>query len=133
MSYGYTKELQGTFSEAIERTKAALKQEGFGILTEIDVQATLKEKINVDSDRYTILGACNPKLAHQAMLTEREIGLMLPCNIILYEHDGTLFVSVILPTVAMKMINNKELQEVAKIAEGKLIKVIDAVAAPALQ
>ncbi len=125
--YGYKKEIDATFEVAVERTKEELKKEGFGVLTEIDVKATLKKKLNVDYDRYLILGACNPAFAYKALQAEKEIGLMMPCNVIVYEHEGKIFVSAILPTQAMGMIDNKELRKIAEQAEMKLRKVINSI------
>lgn len=123
--YGYKKPIRATYEEAVIRTKAELKKEGFGVLTEIDVKATLKEKLGVEHDKYIILGACNPSFAYKALQTEKEIGLLLPCNVIVYEDQGKTFVSAILPTVAMNMIGNPELKDIAKQVESKLKKVID--------
>jgi uncharacterized protein (DUF302 family) len=127
MNYGYRKQISVSFAEAVEKTKNALAKEGFGILTEIDAKATLKKKLNVDFDQYLILGACNPPFAHQALLAEKEIGLMLPCNVIVYEDAGNVFVSAILPSVAMGMISNDKLKPIAQEVETKLKKVIDSI------
>jgi len=125
--YGYTKQTGLDYEEAVENAKSELKKEGFGMLMEIDVKATLKKKINIDFDKYVILGACNPNYAHMALLAEREIGLIMPCNVIVYEQDGKVFASSILPTVAMGMIKNKKLKIIAEAVEAKLKKVIDAI------
>lgn len=125
MKYGYKKQLNVEFTEAIEKIKEALAQEGFGVLTEIDVQATLKTKIDVDYDKYVILGACNPSFAHQALLAEKEIGLLLPCNVIVYEDSGEVFVSAVMPTVAMSAVDNKEVEPIAREVEESLKKVVD--------
>ncbi len=124
-NYGYSKELNLAFSEAIEKTKAELAKEGFGILTEIDVKATLKKKLNIDYENYIILGACNPPFAHKALEAEKEIGLLLPCNVIVYENKGKVIVSAILPKVAMAMVENSLLAAIAEEIEKKLKKVID--------
>ncbi len=92
--YGYKKESNLSYENTIEKVREELKKEGFGVLTEIDVKETLKQKINVDFNKYIILGACNPEFAHKALLTETDIGLMLPCNVIVYEKDGKVYVSV---------------------------------------
>lgn len=126
MQYGYKKEVSLPFVEALEETREALAAEGFGVLTEIDVQATLKKKLDVDFEKYLILGACNPPFAHKALLAEREIGLLLPCNVIVYEQDGKVYVSAILPTIAMQMVENESLQEIATAVEAKLKSAIDA-------
>ena len=125
MNYGYKKQVDLSFVEAIDKTKEELTEEGFGVLTEIDVKATLKKKLDVDHDNYIILGTCNPSFAYKALQEEKDIGLLLPCNVIVYEDSGKVFVSAILPTVAMKMVNNTSLAEIAKTVEEKLRKVID--------
>ena len=125
MKYGYKKEVTLPFTEAVLKTKDELSKEGFGILTEIDVKATLKKKLDVDYENYIILGACNPPFALEALRAEKDIGLLLPCNIIVYEENGKTFVSAILPTVAMEMVENTSLADIAKIVEEKLKKVID--------
>lgn len=128
MQYGYKKQINMRFEEAVEKTRAALAEEGFGILTEIDVKATMKNKLDIDYDNYLILGACNPPFAHEALQAEKEIGLLLPCNVIVYEDDGKVFVSAILPTVAMGMVDNQSLADIANTVEEKLKKAVDAVA-----
>lgn len=125
MKYGYTKQVNLPFSEVVERTRAKLASEGFGVLTEIDVKAALKQKLDVDYGNYLILGACNPPFAHQALQTEKEIGLLLPCNVIVYEDGGKVFVSAILPTTAMSMVGNPSLLDIAEQVEEKLLKVVN--------
>lgn len=125
MDYGYKKQATSSFPEAVLKTKAELAEEGFGILTEIDVKATLKKKLNVDYENYLILGACNPPFALGALQAEKDIGLLLPCNVIVYEETGKVFVSAILPTVAMGIVKNPSLQDIAATVEGKLKKVVD--------
>ena len=125
MKYGYSKKVNLNFDEALSKTKKILKEEGFGVLTEINVQATLKDKLNVDFDEYIILGACNPPFAYKSLLAEKEIGLLLPCNVIVYLDGGKVYVSAILPTVAMSFVENKSLKEIAITIESKLKKVID--------
>ena len=125
MEYGYKKEVTLPFAEAVLKTKTELAKEGFGILTEIDVKAALKEKLDVDYDNYIILGACNPPFALKALQAEKDIGLLMPCNVIVYEENGKTFVSAILPTVAMGMVENPSLADIAKTAEEKLKKVIE--------
>lgn len=125
MKYSHKKEIDGIFLDIIFRVKSELAKEGFGILTEIDVKATLKKKLDVDYDNYVILGACNPPFAHRALQAEKEIGLFLPCNVIVYENGGRIIVSATLPTVAMGIIENTSLAEIANEVEEKLIKVID--------
>lgn len=123
--YNYNKKTNLNYQEAIEKTKEELAKEGFGVLTEIDVKATLKKKLDVDYDDYIILGACNPRFAYQALQAEKEIGLMLPCNVIVYRNNNETFVSTILPTITMNMVDNEKLKEIAEKVEKKLKKVID--------
>ena len=125
--YGFTKELNIPYETVIKLAREALKKEGFGVLTEIDVQEKMKEKLGVDMNKYIILGACNPPNAYKAILAEENIGLMLPCNVIVYEKGSKTVLSVIRPTVAMQMIDNVELQEVAQAVEEQLKKAFDAV------
>ena len=127
INYGFTKEMDIPYGTVIELVREALKKEGFGILTEIDVQEKMKEKLGIDMNKYIILGACNPPNAYKAILTEENIGLMLPCNVIVYEKGSKTVLSVIRPTVAMQMIDNAELQKVAEEVEGQLKKAFDAV------
>ena len=125
MKYSYTKQVPLSFQEAKEKTTAALAQEGFGILTKIDVKAALKKKLGVEYGEYIILGACNPPFAYQALQAEKEIGLFMPCNVIIYEDGGKTFISAILPTVTIGAINNPSLVDIAKTVEEKLKKVIN--------
>lgn len=126
MSYYFSKTLDTSFEEAIEQTTEALKEEGFGVLTEIDIKATLKKKLDVDFKKYQILGACNPPLAHKALTAEDHIGLMLPCNVIVQEHkNGNVEVSAVDPVASMQAIENDELGGVAKKVRGLLKKVIE--------
>lgn len=125
MEYGYTKQVSLPFGDAVERARIELAKDGFGVLTEIDVKATLKHKLDVDYDNYIILGACNSPFAYQALQAEKEVGLLLPCNVIVYEHNAKVFVSAILPTVAMGMINNPTLASIATQVEDKLKRVIN--------
>lgn len=125
MKYGYTKELNIDFDKAVEKTKEQLSEEGFGVLSEINVKEILKKKLNVDFSNYIILGACNPPFAYKALQAELEIGLLLPCNLILYEEENKVYVSGILPTVAMNMVENQKLVEIAKEIEMKIKRVID--------
>jgi uncharacterized protein (DUF302 family) len=125
MDYGYKKRVRLSYQDALKKTREELQKEGFGVLTEIDVKATLKKKMNVDFDNYIILGACNPPFAFQALQAERDIGLLLPCNVIVYEAGGLTTVSAILPTVAMNMVENEGLRQVASQVEDKLKRVID--------
>ena len=125
--YGFTKELDIPYETVIELVREALKKEGFGVLTEIDVKKKMKEKLGLDFRKYIILGACNPLNAHQAILAEENIGLMLPCNVIIYERGNKIVLSIIRPMVAMQMIANPALRSIAENVEVKLKKVFDAV------
>ena len=125
--YGFTKELDIPYETVIELVREALKKEGFGVLTEIDVKEKMKEKLGLNFRKYIILGACNPPNAHQAILAEENIGLMLPCNVIIYERGNKIVLSIIRPTVAMQMIANPALRSIAENVEVKLKKVFDAV------
>ena len=127
INYGFTKELNIPYGKVVELVRDSLKKEGFGILTEIDVQEKMKEKLGIDFRKYIILGACNPSNAHKAILAEENIGLMLPCNVIVYEKGSKTVLSVIRPTVAMQMIDNAELQKIAEAVEGQLKKAFDAI------
>jgi uncharacterized protein (DUF302 family) len=115
---------------AVEKITAALKEEGFGVLTEIDVKATLKTKLDVDFRRYVILGACNPSLAHKALSSELEIGLMLPCNVIVYDsEDGGSVVSAINPMAALGVVDNAALLDVAEQVTQKMLRAVDSLTA----
>ena len=129
MSYYISTTLKNTgFEDAIERTTAALKEEGFGVLTEIDIKATLKKKLDADFYNYTILGACNPQMAHQALQAENKIGTMLPCNVIVQEREpGTVEVSAVDPAASMMAVENDSLAEIAKDVQKKLTKVIKSI------
>ncbi|MDP6396433.1 MAG: DUF302 domain-containing protein [Candidatus Marinimicrobia bacterium] len=126
MSYYFNKIVDMTFDEAITRVTEELKKEGFGVLTEIDVTAALKKKINVDFRKYRILGACNPSFAHKALLAEDKIGTMLPCNIIVQEkEDSSIEVAAINPIASMQAVENKNLGEIASTVQSKLKQVIE--------
>ncbi|MCG3157388.1 MAG: hypothetical protein DKINENOH_04020 [bacterium] len=124
MSYYFVKQTRYGFEEAIARVTEALKQEGFGILTEIDVQETLKKKLNVDFRRYKILGACNPPFAHQALQAEEYIGTMLPCNVIVQEKAGGVEVAAVDPVASMAAVRNEQLGRIAGEVRRKLEQVI---------
>ena len=117
------------YEQAVARVTEELKKEGFGVLTEIDVKATLKKKLDVDFRRYVILGACNPVLAHKALNTELEIGLLLPCNVIVYEADAGSVISIVDPIAMLGVVNNPELDEIAADARARLLRVFEAVQA----
>jgi uncharacterized protein (DUF302 family) len=126
MNYGFSKIVALSFDEAIKKVTNELKKEGFGVLTAIDLKETLKKKIGVDVPRYTILGACNPHFAHKALQTEVEVGLLLPCNVIVYESDGSTHVSVFDPLVMEKIIENPAMKPIAEDVQQKLRRVIAA-------
>lgn len=127
--YAFSTFLNTSYEVAISKVKDALKEEGFGVLTEIDVKATLKKKLNVDFRKYVILGACNPPYAHRTLLADLDVGLLLPCNVIVYETDDQkAYVSAINPVSALEVIKSEELREIAKEVSGKLERVIDKVA-----
>lgn len=126
MDYYFSKTIDQSFDNAIQKVTEALKTEGFGVLTEIDVKATLKKKINVDFYNYKILGACNPPFAYKALLAEDKIGTMLPCNVIVQEKvSGQVEVSAIDPSASMLAIENKDLQAIATEIKTRLKKVIE--------
>ena len=127
MSYGFSKVLNLSYEEAIEKVTEELKKEGFGVLTSIDVKDTLKKRINVDFKKYSILGACNPALAHKALQAEEDIGLLLPCNVIVYEKEDKTAVSIFNPMMMTKIVNNDSLKSVAEEVNAKLTKVFEAV------
>jgi len=126
MSYYFSKEIDLSFENAITHVTEELKKEGFGVLTEIDVKATLKKKLDADFRNYRILGACNPPFAHQALLAEPHIGLMLPCNVVVQDgKNGKTLVSAIDPIASMQAVDNSTLGEVADQVRTKLQKVIE--------
>ncbi|WP_455374781.1 DUF302 domain-containing protein, partial [Kaarinaea lacus] len=113
--YGFSITMKGSMDEIVQKVTDALKTEGFGILTEIDVQATLKNKIDVDRKPYKILGACNPQLANQTINAEPDIGLLLPCNVVVREEDdGSMTVAFMDPMAVMDLVDNEKVHEVAK-------------------
>jgi uncharacterized protein (DUF302 family) len=128
MSYYFNKVVDLSFDDAIAKVTEELKKEGFGVLTEIDVKAALKKKINVDFRKYRILGACNPTYAHKALQAEDKIGTMLPCNVIVQEReDGKVEIAAIDPVASMQSVKNQSLSEIATIIQSKLKKVIETV------
>lgn len=128
-AYGIARHVKAGYEEAVRITREALKEQGFGVLTEIDVKQTMKDKLDVDFKPYVILGACNPPLAHQALLAEPDIGLMLPCNIVVYaEGSGTTMVEAIAPLATMGVVGNPALDDVAQEVQTRLTAVVDAVA-----
>jgi uncharacterized protein (DUF302 family) len=125
--YGFTKELNKPYEAVVEEITAALKNEGFGILTEINIKEKLKEKLGVEFRKYIVLGACSPTNAYKSLQVEENIGLMLPCNVIVYEKDGKTVLSVIKPATAMQMIDNAELKKIAENVESQLKQAFDTV------
>lgn len=115
------------YEKVIEKVTAELKKEGFGILTSIDIKDTLKKKIDVDFKRYVILGACNPGLAYQALQAVEDIGLLLPCNVIVYEKGDETIVSIFNPNVMTKIVDNDSLKKIAELVKEKLVRVFEAV------
>ncbi|MEH6746918.1 MAG: DUF302 domain-containing protein [Maribacter arcticus] len=125
MKYYFNKTIKGTFEEVIDKVTQGLKDEGFGILTEIDVTATLKEKLDIDFKKYRILGACNPPYAHKALEAEDKIGTMLPCNVIVQEIEERLFeVAAVNPMASMQAVENEKLNTIAEEITDKLEKII---------
>ena len=128
MSYYFSKKVNVSFDDAVAKVIVELKEEGFGILTEIDVKETLKKKLNVDFQRYRILGACNPPFAYKALTAENKIGVMLPCNLIVQDiSGGQVEVAAIDPLASMQAVDNPALKEIASEISKKLKKVVDRV------
>jgi uncharacterized protein (DUF302 family) len=127
--YGIGTTVHLEYDRAVERTKEALAAEGFGVLTEIDVAATLKKKLDVDFRPYVILGACNPPLAYRALTAERDIGLLLPCNVVVYADDtpGRSVVSVMDPVEALQLTGNEEIRPLAEDVKARLTRVLEAI------
>ena len=126
MTYYINRLLEGSFPDVVARTREALKTEGFGVLTEINVQETLKAKIGVDFPHYVILGACNPALAHEALRLENKVGTMLPCNVVVRDNgDGKVEVAAIDPVASMQAIDNAELRTLAGEVRDRLRRVIE--------
>jgi uncharacterized protein (DUF302 family) len=127
MQYGFSKTIDLPYEQAIEKVTAELQKEGFGVLTSIDVKETLKQKINVDFKKYTILGACNPAIAHRALQEEEELGLLLPCNVIVYEKDSKTCVSIFDPMVMTWIIENNNMKPIATEVQERLQRVLKAI------
>jgi len=127
MQYGFSKTVDLSYEQAIEKVTAELKKEGFGVLTFIDVKETLKQKINVDFKKYAILGACNPPIAHRALQEEEQLGLLLPCNVIVYEKDGKTHVSIFDPMVMTWIMENDQMKPIASEVQEKLQRVLKAI------
>jgi uncharacterized protein (DUF302 family) len=126
IEYGFTKWLDLDFESVVELVKEQLARAGFGILMTIDVKQKLEEKLDIEFKKYVILGACDPANACKALLAEENVGLLLPCNVVVYESDGGATVGVVRPTVSMQMIDNLDLKRIAKDSERRLKGVIDA-------
>jgi uncharacterized protein (DUF302 family) len=127
MQYGFSKTVDMPYEQAIEKVTAELKKEGFGVLTSIDVKETLKQKINVDFKKYAILGACNPPIAHRALQEEEELGLLLPCNVVVYEKDEKTRVSIFDPMVMTWIMENDQMKPIATEVQEKLQRVLKAI------
>lgn len=128
MSYYISTTFNGSFEDAIQKVTEELKEEGFGVLTEIDVKETLKKKLDVDFKKYKILGACNPNFAHKALSVEDKIGAMLPCNIIVEEHeDGSVEISAVDPVSSMQSVDNDKLKPIAAEVRDRLEMIISRV------
>ena len=129
MSYGRTVVIDEPVAEAVPKVKDALKEQGFGTLTEIDVQATLKEKIGAETAPYVILGACNPRLAHRALELEPDVGLLLPCNVVVRTHEGRTVVSALDPEIIADLADHPELRPIAEEARGLLDAALETLTA----
>jgi uncharacterized protein (DUF302 family) len=128
-TYGFSTGLDTTYDDALSRVRAALRKEGFGVLTEIDVKETLKKKLGKEFRRYVILGACNPPYAYRSLQADLDVGLLLPCNVIVYETDDSkAYVAAINPVSALEVIKNRELKEIAQEVSEKLGRVIEQLA-----
>jgi uncharacterized protein (DUF302 family) len=125
--YGYKKEVKLAYDKAVARVREELAKEGFGVLTEVDVKAVLKKKLNADYDDYIILGACNPPFAYQALQITKDAGLMMPCNVVVYTEKGKTFILSTLPTMLMNLIQNDKLKSTAEQIESKLKAAVDRV------
>ncbi|MHA1758173.1 MAG: DUF302 domain-containing protein [Promethearchaeota archaeon] len=126
MEYSFSREVSIDYDEAVVRVKDELKKEGFGVLTEIDVKAVLKNKLNVNFNKYVILGACNPPYAYKSLQIQKDIGILLPCNVIVYENDEKqVIVSAINPRIMLSIIPNPELDEISTQIAEKLKKVVN--------
>jgi uncharacterized protein (DUF302 family) len=126
LRYGMRRTLAGSVPAALERVRAALKDQGFGVLTEINVQATLREKLGEEMAPFVILGACNPPLAHRALTAEPEVGMLLPCNVVVREADGAVLVEAMDPAAAMGIVGNPAVEAVAAEARQRLERALEA-------
>jgi uncharacterized protein (DUF302 family) len=124
---GYKKQVNLSYEKAVVRVREELAKEGFGVLTEVDVKSTLKKKLNVDFDDYVILGACNPPFAYEALQVTKDVGLMMPCNVVVFVDKGSTFVEATTPTVLMNLIQDVRLKPTAEKIEARLKKVVDSI------
>jgi uncharacterized protein (DUF302 family) len=125
--FGYKKQVNLPYDKAVTRVREELSKEGFGVLTEVDVKATIKKKLNADFDDYIILGACNPPFAYQALQVIKDVGVMMPCNVVVFVDKGKTFVETVTPTILMGLVQDERLKPVAEQIEAKLKKVVDSV------
>lgn len=130
-AYRYVKAVDGPFDDVVARMEAGLKAEGFGVLCTIDIKAKLKEKLGVEFGRYIILGACNPPIAHQALQQEINLGLLLPCNAVVYEHEGRIYAGVVDAGKMLSIVGNPEMAPMAAEVNEKLRRAVDSVQQPA--
>lgn len=127
-SYTISRETSLPFDEAVEKTRGLLQEAGYGVLAEIDIQAKLKEKLGIEREPYTILGACNPPLANQGLNAEPELGALLPCNVIVYEQDGRTRVAAVEPQTMLSVVGNEKLDRIARQVRQDLARVVEQVA-----
>jgi uncharacterized protein (DUF302 family) len=127
MNYGFSKTTDYNFDKAIEIVTEELKKEGFGILTTIDVKDTLKKKLDADFNKYVILGACNPPYAYKALIADQSIGLLLPCNVVVYENNNKTIVSIFDPMMITAFVDNPTIREVATEIKAKLERVLESI------
>jgi uncharacterized protein (DUF302 family) len=125
--YGYRREVDLPFTEAVQKAREEFKKEGFSIITEVDVRDTLKKKLNVEYDDYIILGACNPLFAYQALKIEKSVGIMMPCNVVVYVDKGKTVIVAAMPTTLMSLVQNDKLKATAKQIEAKIKKAVDSI------
>ncbi|RPI29244.1 MAG: DUF302 domain-containing protein [Acidobacteria bacterium] len=129
--YGFSVQLSGGFDEAVQKVTQALKEQGFGVITDIDVRATMKEKLGIEGQPYRILGACNPSLAHRALQADPDIGLLLPCNVVVRQaSEKTITVSFMDPEAVLSLVNKDEVEELGNEVRQRLEKVRDALKTP---
>ena len=127
MQYGFSKDVALSYEDTINKVTGELKKEGFGVLTKIDVKDTLKNKIDVDFKKYSILGACNPTLAYKALQAEEDIGLLLPCHVVVYEKDEKSVVSILNPSLMKEIVSNESINSIADEVNEKLQRVLESV------